>query len=185
MSIIKRVLAQDDQGNLLFKERGQPGRPSKTVRVCTAAEAAGLLRRSRRQIYRAIQTGVLKTYGKFPADWLVDYAQISNLSAFPKKLRKLPERLAILFPEYALKQLNPYRDWRLVLSRLLDFGTRNDVYWAVKRYPPDIIRQFLEEDGQRLLGPKSFRFWSLYFHAKTQQPPLWRIKGRGWGGAAA
>ncbi len=178
------VLAQDSNGELLLKNHKSSG-GFKSRRVYTSKKVASILKRSHRQIYRYVKSAVLATYGKFLGDWLFDAQEVDRMKYLPKTLRKLPNRFQILFPEYSLEQLNPYKQWRIILSRVLDQGGRAEVSWILRRYPKEFIKDFIREEGWRLLSPKSLNFWGLYFEIKPRGYPSWRVKGRSWGGVSS
>ncbi len=134
-------------------------------------------------MYRYIQDGILNPYGKFLGDWLLKPEEVIRLERLPRWVKKVPWRFQVLFPEYSTKELNPCRDYTIILSRILDRGTREEVRWAFERYPREVITEFLERDGMRTISPRAFRFWSLYFGANPPVTTFWRLKGRQWGGA--
>ncbi|MBI2070354.1 MAG: hypothetical protein HYT79_07090 [Elusimicrobia bacterium] len=175
-------VAQDSKGRLYLKRATTAGKPA-YKRICTSQDASRKLQRSRRQIYRLLETQVIKTHGKFLGEWLLDLEGVEKLAGLPKSLKKPPKKFQVLFPEYPINQINPYRDVRLMLSRILDQGTRQEMKWVLRRYPISAIRDFLKQDGSRVLSAKSLRLWSLCFDVKPSLPPKWRLSGRAWGGA--
>lgn len=102
----------------------------------------------------------------------------------PKTLRRPPARFQSLFPDYPLDILDPYRDWRLIMGRILDRGGPEEIRWLFRRYPAPLTREFLSHEGRRLLSSKSFRFWCLYARWDPGTTPSWREPGRRWGGVA-
>ncbi|MDE1976875.1 MAG: helix-turn-helix domain-containing protein [Elusimicrobia bacterium] len=151
----------------------EPGR-GRARAVLTASEAARRLRRSRRQIYRLMVGGELSPARKALGEWLIDESAVAALERRPLARAPLPQRLGPLFPEHRLQDLNAGRDKILVLSRVLESGTAKDAAWAERRYGRRAVIRFLEEDGARLLGPRSLRLWSLRYGAAPKPLPDWR-----------
>ncbi|MBI4677082.1 MAG: hypothetical protein HY748_05815 [Elusimicrobia bacterium] len=153
-----------------------PGLPAR--RACTVGAAAGILRRSRRQLYRDIKEGSVSSYGKFLGEWLLDLADVRRLSARPPQPQRLPARLQTFFPEHDVSDLNPGRDRHLVLSRLLEHGGPEEIRWARRRFKPAEIAGFIEADGARLLSPRALRFWARFLGIPVPEAPSWR--GQAW-----
>ena len=176
------VVAQTASGELLIRTPEGAGY-NKTRPACTVVAACRTLRRSRRHLYRYIRDGVLKPYGKFLGEWLLDPREVRRLAQLPHGLKSPPKHSQTLFPEYDARKLNPYRDRRLIMGRVLDRGDRRELAWIFKRYPAPEIRNFLVTDGPRLLSPKSQNFWSLYFKVPSPMIPETRKRARRLGGA--
>jgi len=129
-------------------------------RVVAVGEACRRLGRSRRQVYRSIASGALESAGKFLGEILVDAASVERLALAPPAAQPLPAALERLFSEYDSEALNAGRDRVLILSRILEGGSTEDVRWAIARYGRKCVAQFLLEDGARLLSPRAFALWS-------------------------
>lgn len=168
----------------LFLRTSNGKQEGKFRAVCTVQDAVRILGRSRRHVYRYIREGVLNAHGRFLGQWFLDPREVETLAAMPDRLRRPPRRFQPFFPEHPLRSLNPYRDWRIILSRLLDLGGAMESRWVLDRYPLSLIRQFISEDAERRLSPRSLRFWSLYSGAKPRQPTLSSGRGERWGGIA-
>lgn len=181
--MFKWVVARSAKGATYLKQ-SQTGGSSQTKKVFTVSAALQTLGRSRRQIYRYLREGTLVPLGKFLGEWLVEARGVESLACFKEPLRALPRNFEPLFPEYSLKDLNLYRDWRLISARILELGDRKQLHWLLKRYPKTLIIKMIKEDGWRLLSLKTIRLWCLYFNMKLPQPASWRAQGRRWGGAA-
>ncbi|OIO09503.1 MAG: hypothetical protein AUJ52_06315 [Elusimicrobia bacterium CG1_02_63_36] len=160
------VLRQDAEGALWIEEAPRPPR-----RVVTVAAACRRLRRSRRQVYRLMKAGRLGPSEKMLGEWLLDQAAVERLARAPLSAQPLPGRLKPLFPEYELKALNAGRDGVLIISRVLEDGGLEDLRWLLKRYPSREIRRVIEEEGSRLLSPRSRRLWSRVFKSTPQPVP--------------
>jgi hypothetical protein len=89
----------------------------------------------------------------------------------------LPEELRWLFPEYRLEALEPERDRRLILARVLERGRLRDVRWALVQYGDEQILDFFRHSGCSELSGRTLSFWRAYVQAEDetwQSPPSWR-----------
>lgn len=168
---VKFSLIQKSNG-LLFLEAG-----GRTREVCTVLQAAQILRRTRRQIYRYIKTGILKPEAKLLGEWLLDAAEVEKTARSPMAVQPLPKRLGPLFPEYDISKINVGRDKTLVISRVLESGGQDEIKWVFKRYRRGELSDFIEKDGVRLLDSRSLRLWSLVLGVKPKPAPAWRNAG--------
>ncbi|HAH32535.1 MAG TPA: hypothetical protein DCL44_09515 [Elusimicrobia bacterium] len=168
---IEISLARKSDGSLFLEAGGR------TREVRTVAQAARILGRTRRQIYRYIETGLLKPEAKLLGEWLLDAAEVAHTAHSPLAVQPLPKKLRFLFPEYDISKLNAGRDKTLVISRVLENGGLDEIKWVFKRYRRDELSDFIKEDGTRLLGSRSLRLWSLVLDAKPKPVPAWRNAG--------
>ena len=166
---VEIALRQNTEGALWLEKAPQPPR-----RVVTVATACKRLRRTRRQVYRLMKSGRLGPIEKMLGEWLLDQAAVEGLARAPLSAQPLPGRLQPLFPEYDRKTLNVGKDSVLIISRVLESGGREDMRWLLKRYPGREIRRVIEEEGSRLLSPRSRRLWSLVFNATPRPLAAWR-----------
>ena len=168
---IKLSLRQKSDGGLFLETEGR------TREVCTVAQTARILRRTRRQIYRYIETGLLKPEAKLLGEWLLDAAEVAHTARQPLAVQPLPKRLGPLFPEYDISKLNAGRDKTLIISRMLENGGQDEIKWVFKRYTRGELAGFIEQDGARLLGSRSLRLWALVLGVKPKPVPSWRNAG--------
>jgi hypothetical protein len=66
---------------------------------------------------------------------------------------------------------------------LLEGGSLPQLRWLFKHYPLSLIREIFQQQGARLLSPRSRRFWSWWLRTPEPRLPPWRETGRRWGGA--
>src|SRR5258706_8069763 len=102
----------------------------------TLREAARILKKSRRHIYRYIQRGWLTPLAKFSGEFFFAPEDIERLKekTHPRQI-SLPPHLAPLFPDYDLKSLHLNRDRDVIMTRLLERGTSKDLRWLKKWIP--------------------------------------------------
>jgi hypothetical protein len=165
----RTVFLETGPGEGRLRVAGRGSRP-----VCTVAAACRALRRSRRQVYRYLESGDLVPAGKVLGQWLVERDSVERLCGSPMTAQPLPSRLQRLFPEHEVRRLNVGRDRDLILSRILETGSLRDAKWAFQRYGAPAIAGFLEAAGSRQLSERSLRLWSLYLGVRPQSNPPWR-----------
>lgn len=178
---MKLGLIISDDGSLWLQ---RPGRAALTP-VCTISQASRRLRRSRRQIHRQLGSGLLEDCGKVLGERLVGSESVERAARRPPATQPLPSILRGLFPEYALRDINAGTHRELVLSRILENGSLECIRWMRGRYRRAEIASFLEQDGPRLLSPRSLRFWRL-FHGlpaeanQRKAASSWRARSNPW-----
>lgn len=143
------------------------------VRVCTVKDATKILNKTRRQIYRYLQGGVLVNRGKFLGEWLLDFQSVKNLCGFPMRTQPIPARFEYLFPEYDIAKLNVGKDRVVIISRILEYGNAKELGWLKTRYSLNEIKSFVKNNASRLLTARSLNFWALYYNV-TPKKSSWR-----------
>lgn len=149
------------------------GRKEKVLKVLSTRQASTLLRRTRRQIYRYIAKGVLRSYGPFLGDWLFEKDELLFLKRVLDRRKGrlgIPSHWQVLFPEYRLRDLLWREDADLILGRVLNLGGRKDYEILFKVYSEERIQYFLRERGSRDLTSKSLNFLCWFF--KIPSPRL-------------
>ncbi|MFH1262856.1 MAG: hypothetical protein V1495_05370 [Pseudomonadota bacterium] len=136
----------------------------------TVMDACALLGRSRRQIYRYLESRQLEPKGRLGQELLVDADSLSRIAAGARSNRPLPAGFQSHFPEYRVRDLHPSRDRTVVLSRLLEHGTYEDLRWMCRRYSRATLRAFVKGEGARLLSKRSANFWGVIFGVKSAAP---------------
>jgi len=144
----------------------------------TVSEVCRRLKKSRRQVYRYLQKGWLEPAGKFLNEWLVTAASLQRLEPLlPATRRRVPSSVAVLVPEYRIQGLDAVRHAHPIAEGILNRGTRWEARWFLSAYPAAWIKNFLIQDGRRLLSQRSLHFWCHYLHVPVP-PPTWREYGR-------
>jgi hypothetical protein len=82
--------------------------------------------------------------------------------------RKLPKSFAPLFPEVDLHRIDPERDARFVLARVLEKGLMADVAWCVRQYGFDRIHRFFRDEGDPTISPRTIAAWRLVLDARNE-----------------
>ncbi len=159
--------------------RVDPGGRRQTVQpVLTVQHLCRLLRRSRRQVYRYLRSGRLQPCARILGQWLFDPEQADRF-----REQHLPFSLRPFFWDVRLSDLSAQRHRDFILSRLLEFGDRQAVRWALRTYPRDSIVAFLERRGASLLSKRAWIFWASQWGLRSRVGlNRWRRRGRHWGG---
>jgi hypothetical protein len=94
---------------------------------------------------------------------------------------QIPDGLVSHFQEYDTTQLDFARDANLILQRVLEFGTWDEVHWLFEVYGAQRVRLFLKEHGERWLKPVTFHYWrKLLGIRKWKASPFPTRKGELW-----
>jgi hypothetical protein len=81
----------------------------------------------------------------------------------------IPQSLAWLFPEYLPSGLDPKRDARLILARVLEHGRLQDVRWCVRRYGFERIHHFFRAEAHPEISEKTIALWRAVLNAKHEE----------------
>ena len=96
-------------------------------------------------------------------------------------LLQIPIGLKPYFQEYDITQLDMTRDANLIIQRVLEFGTWDELRWLFETYRSKRIRLFLREHGERWLKPVAFNYWrKLMRIRKWKSSPFQIEKGNLW-----
>ncbi len=149
-----------------------------TFPVVRVLDAARRLRRSRRQVYRLLESGALTLRLKAFGECLIDEPAVERLAEAPRTKQRLPAILAGLFPEHGA--LNAGSDRDLILGRILEGGSLRQAAWALRRYGEASAADFIRRRGT-VLSPRSRAFWEAFLGVRAAPGPAWR-KGGPWHG---
>jgi hypothetical protein len=94
---------------------------------------------------------------------------------------KIPAGLKPYFQEYDIAKLDIVRDANLIIQRVLEFGTWDEIRWLFKTYHGERIRLFLRQHGDRWLKPVTFTYWrKLLGVHRWRKSPFPTRKGELW-----
>lgn len=86
-----------------------------------------------------------------------------------------------LFPEYSLKNLDLSKDKFIIINRILEYGTLQQIKELFKIYKSSEIRKFVIKHGVRKLSLKSLNFWLNFFGIKNKDKYIKaKIKDKIW-----
>lgn len=83
-----------------------------------------------------------------------------------------------LFPEYdfAEMDLDSYRG--VIIERVLERGSWEQVRWLFDTYGEAAVANWLRRHGFRLLSSRSFALWRLALDVETYEAPAWAVAAK-------
>ncbi len=95
---------------------------------------------------------------------------------------QIPASLQPYFQEYDIARLDITHDANIIIERVLEFGTWDEIRWLFEVYHVERIRLFLQEHGERWLKPVTFNYWrKLLGIRKWKKSPFPTAGGELWG----
>lgn len=85
----------------------------------------------------------------------------------------VPESAAWLFPEYEFSALNSAAYTDVVIERILERGSWEELRWMFVRYGEPRVRNWVRLHGFRLLSRRSFALWRLALDVDDYVAPEW------------
>lgn len=86
-----------------------------------------------------------------------------------------------LFPEYNIKNLDIKKDKFVIINRILEYGSLQQVKKLFKTYRFSEIRKFVIKHGIKKLSLKSLNFWLCFFNVKNRNKILSaKLKNKLW-----
>ena len=91
---------------------------------------------------------------------------------------QLPLDAAWLFPEYDFKtmELESYRG--VIIERILEKGTWQQLRWLFATYREDPVTAWVQRHGFRLLSKRSFALWRLALGISEYHAPEWAVAAK-------
>ena len=94
---------------------------------------------------------------------------------------KIPVGLIGSFQEYDIESLSLEKDTNLIIQRVLEFGTWEELRWLFRLYGVKRVRLFLRQYGERWLKPATFNYWRKLLNVrKWKRSPFPTPKGEIW-----
>jgi len=94
---------------------------------------------------------------------------------------QIPIGLKPYFQEYDIKRLDIAQDANLIIQRVLEFGTWDEIRWLFETYRSKRIRLFLREHGERWLKPVTFYYWRKLLDVRRwKKSPFPTMKDELW-----
>jgi len=88
---------------------------------------------------------------------------------------KLPPDLEWLFPEYDFAEMGLSSHQGIIIERVLEKGSWEQVHWLFKTYGEEKVADWVRKHGFRLLSKRSFALWKLALDIKEIEAPEWVI----------
>jgi len=95
----------------------------------------------------------------------------------------LPSNLSWLFPEYKLQEMEVGTYQSVIIERVLERGSWEQVRWLFNTYGELVVSEWVRNHGFRLLSSRSFALWRLALGVRDFQAPEWAIAAKernGW-----
>lgn len=84
----------------------------------------------------------------------------------------LPSFINAVLWSYDTSRIDPKKDKKIIISQVLNFGSKDATEWVFKTYGKDEIRKVADTIPASSWDKKSLHFWSLILHI---HPPQKRI----------
>ncbi|RMH82627.1 MAG: hypothetical protein D6681_17215, partial [Calditrichaeota bacterium] len=81
-----------------------------------------------------------------------------------KNICHLPEDTSWLFPEYEFASMDIERHKGVIIERILERGTWEQLRWLFATYGEQQVAEWVKKHGFRLLSKRSFALWKLVFN---------------------
>lgn len=85
----------------------------------------------------------------------------------------LPSDTAWLFPEYDFETMDLQQHQGVIIERILERGTWEQLRWLFAAYGEDRVAKWVREHGFRLLSKRSFALWRLALGITDYRAPEW------------
>lgn len=90
----------------------------------------------------------------------------------------LPADAGWLFPEYDLESLNLERHRGVIIERMLERGTWEQLRWLFATYGQECVADWVRHHGFRLLSNRSFALWRLALGITDLIVPEWALEAK-------
>jgi hypothetical protein len=86
---------------------------------------------------------------------------------------KLSPDLEWLFPEYDFREMGLESHRSVIIERLLERGSWDQVRWLFNAYGKETVAEWVRKHGFRLLSKRSFALWKLTLDIGDFEAPEW------------
>jgi hypothetical protein len=90
----------------------------------------------------------------------------------------LPKSSKWLFPEYDFARMNPDEYTGVVIERVLDRGSWDEIRWLIDRYGRRGVAKWVRQHGYRRLDRRAFEYWRWMLGVKRFVTPPWERQRR-------
>ena len=90
----------------------------------------------------------------------------------------LPADAGWLFPEYDFETMELVTHRGVIIERILERGTWEQLRWLFATYGEDEVADWVRRHGFRLLSRRSFALWRLALDVVEYHAPEWAIAAR-------
>ncbi len=90
----------------------------------------------------------------------------------------IPPDMAWLFPEYAFATMDVQTHRGVIIERVLERGSWEQVRWLFATYGEAVVADWVARHGFRLLSKRSFALWRLVLNVEHYHAPNWAIAAK-------
>lgn len=90
----------------------------------------------------------------------------------------VPADMEWLFPEYAFEDVDTQTHQGVIIERVLERGSWEQVRWLFRTYSEERVADWVRQHGFRLLSKRSFAFWRLVLNISEINTPDWVVQAR-------
>jgi hypothetical protein len=87
----------------------------------------------------------------------------------------LPPSSAWLFPEYIFDRMNTRDYANVIIERILDRGSWDQIRWLLESYGRPTIGEWVKLHGYRRLNKRAFHYWCWMLGITEYRKPPWEI----------
>ncbi len=91
---------------------------------------------------------------------------------------RLPADAAWLFPEYDAQSITLEHHRGVIIERMLERGTWEQLRWLFATYGEDEVAAWVQQHGFRLLTKRSFALWRLALDVTDYKAPAWAVEAK-------
>jgi hypothetical protein len=95
-----------------------------------------------------------------------------------ESILKLSCDLEWLFPEYDFAEMGLSSHQGVIIERVLEKGSWEQVRWLFKVFGEETIAEWVRKHGFRMLSRRSFALWKLSLDIKEFITPDWAIQSK-------
>lgn len=102
----------------------------------------------------------------------------SQQTALTFAANQLPTGTAWLFPEYDFEIMDLIEHQGVIIERILERGTWEQLRWLFSVYGEDCVAEWVQQHGFRLLLKRSFALWKLTLNITNYNAPEWAVAAK-------
>ena len=103
---------------------------------------------------------------------------MNTIIVLPPAQSPIPPDMAWLFPEYAFADMNSWTHQGVIIERVLERGSWEQLKWLFTTYGEITIARWVSKHGFRLLSKRSFALWRLALDIETVEAPDWAVAAK-------
>ena len=85
-----------------------------------------------------------------------------------------------MFPEYDFEAVDLEHHRGVIIERILERGTWEQLRWLFATYDEDEVAAWVRRHGFRLLSRRSFALWRLVLYVTDYEAPPWAKAMQAW-----